>query len=163
MKKIFIILGVVFLALILAGGIGLFILNIKGNALDKESKEYTDSAVMAIVKDWNPEELTKRMSPELEKTIKPEDLEKLFGLFKKLGALKEYKGAKGDANISVTSEHGKIITAHYVANAEFEAGPAEIKINVIKHNDQWQILGFNVNSKVFLPEMQSENRVGPRT
>ncbi len=43
-----------------------------------------------------------------------------------------------------------MVSAEYVASADFEAGPAEIKMSLIKHGDQWQILGIHVNSKVFL-------------
>ena len=37
-----------------------------------------------------------------------------------------------------------------VGSVDFETGPAEIKMSLIKHGDQWQLLGININSKVFL-------------
>lgn len=152
MKKVFTILGGVFLGIIVLVVVGTAIFAVKGNALDKESKQYVDDAVPAIVSQWDMAELQKRASPELSVAVKEGDVEKLFAMFRRLGKLKEYKGSKGDARISVTTEHGKVISAAYVANAEFEAGPGEITMSLIKHGDQWQILGIHVNSEVFLQQ-----------
>jgi len=43
-----------------------------------------------------------------------------------------------------------VISAAYVAGADFANGPAEIRMSLIKHGDQWQLLGFHIDSKVFL-------------
>ena len=45
MKKFFIVLGSIFLALIVLVAIGIAFIAIKGTALDKESKAYADSAI----------------------------------------------------------------------------------------------------------------------
>jgi hypothetical protein len=39
----------------------------------------------------------------------------------------------------------------YIAKATFEKGEATIKLLLIKHGDQWQIAGFNVDSPAFVP------------
>jgi hypothetical protein len=49
MKKFFIILGSIFLAIIVLGAIGIAFVAVRGSALDKESKAYADSAIPAIV------------------------------------------------------------------------------------------------------------------
>jgi hypothetical protein len=150
MKKVLMILGGVFVVLVVLGIVGFAIVAVKGSALDKESKQYVDAAVPAIVSEWNIAEIQNRASPEFKSAVKDEDLEKLVRMYQRLGKFKAYNGAKGDANISLTSEHGKVISAAYVACAEFDTGPAEIKISLIKHGNQWQLLGININSKVFL-------------
>jgi hypothetical protein len=73
-------------------------------------------------------------------------------LFRQLGKLQAYNGAKGDAKLSVTTQNGKVISAAYFASADFDTGPAEIKISLIKHRDQWQLPGIQINSKVFMEE-----------
>lgn len=150
MKKVLIAGGVVFLVLIVIAIVDITFVGIKGRALDKESKKYVDVAVPAIVSIWNKQELLGRASSEFMAAVKDEDLNKLFDLFRKLGKLKEYNGCEGQANISVTTQHGKVISAEYVASADFDAGPANIKVNLIKHGNNWQIIGFHVDSPVFL-------------
>jgi hypothetical protein len=152
MKKTLMILGGVFLVLLVLGVAGIAIVAVKGNALDKESKQYVDAAVPAIVSGWDITEIQNRASPELKVALKDGDLEKMVRMFRRLGKLKAYNGAKGDANISVTTQHGKVISAAYVASADFDTGPAEIKMSLIKHGNQWQLLGININSKVFLEQ-----------
>jgi len=139
-------LGYVFLVVLVCFGI----LAIKGTALDKESKQYADAAILALVTNWDMNELEGRISPEFKSTVQPGDVQKLFAMLRRLGSLKEYKGYHGSSNMSFTSERGKVISATYVENAEFAAGSAEIHLALIKHGDQWQILGFHVNSKAFL-------------
>ena len=149
MKKIFIIIGIVFVILLLVGGISISFLAIKGARLDKDSKKYADSIIMAIVKEWSEEEAIRRSSPELKNIITKEELNKFFNTYRRLGKLKSYGGAIGQSNISLSSENGIEITAHYEAKAEFEAGSAKITIDLIKHDDEWQILKFNIDSTIF--------------
>ena len=40
------------------------------------------------------------------------------------------------------------IRAQYSANATFEKGPAVVQLDLIKHDNQWQVLGFFVRSPV---------------
>ena len=57
MKKFFIILGSIFLAIIVLGAIGIAFVAVRGSALDKESKAYADSAIPAIVTTWSEKAL----------------------------------------------------------------------------------------------------------
>jgi len=150
MKKFLMILGSIFLVLVMLAVIGIGIAAVKGTALDKESKAYVDSAVPAIISDWNQQELLDRASPEFRQAVKDGDLDKLYKMFRRLGKFQTYEGAKGQSNVSVTTNNGKRTSAAYTANATFETGPAVIDISLIKHDDLWQILGIHINSKVFL-------------
>ncbi|MHC4962443.1 MAG: hypothetical protein ACYTE1_07520 [Planctomycetota bacterium] len=149
-KKVILWIVFCFLLIVLTVGLLGYYLVSKGIQLDKESKDYVDTVVPNVISGWNKEELLKQASPELLGVTKDEDLDKLFTMFRKLGKLKKYKGSEGQSLISVTTEQGKKVTANYTAMAEFERGEASIKVNLIKHGDEWQILMFNVSSDIFL-------------
>src|ERR1017187_1670145 len=67
MKKFFIVLGSIFLAIVVLGAIGSAFVAVRGNALDKESKAYADAAIPAIANGWNEKELLDRASPEFKR------------------------------------------------------------------------------------------------
>lgn len=146
MKNILMILGGIFVILIVAGVIVVSILAVKGTALDKESKAYVDEVVPKILSNLNKEILFQYASDELKNSATPEEFDKIFKLFAKLGTFKEYRGSAGQSNISLTTEKGKQITGVYETHAEFENGPATINITVIKKGNNWQVIGFNINS-----------------
>ena len=146
------VLGSIFGILIIAGVIGFVILAVKGNALDAESKAYVDRVTPALLTNLNKETLFTYASDELKASASPAEFDGAFAVFAKLGKLKEYKGSKGEATMSISSERGKQITGVYQAFAEFEQGPATIKISVIKKGDRWQILGFFINSAALVKE-----------
>ena len=151
MKRAFTALGVIFaliLVAILVGGVFLFV---RGDALDRESKTYADAAIRAIVTSWDVTQLERRESPEFRKATTPEQLATLFSSFRRLGKLREYNGLIGQALMVATTQNGGSITASYITDADFENGSAKIQINLVKHGDQWQILGFRVNAGKLKP------------
>ena len=152
MRKILMILGGFFAILIIAVVIGIFILVVKGTALDKESKAYVDEVTPKILAELNKESLFQYASDELKSSASPEEFDRIFNWFTKLGQFKEYKGSSGQAGISITTERGKQITGSYQAQAEFENGPATIYITIIKKGDSWQVIGFRINSMVLVNE-----------
>ena len=149
LRKILISLGFSFLVLIFILTGGIVYVSIEGTRLDKESKEYVDAAIVAIVSNWNKDELLERASLELMEVVKKNDLDKIFGLYQKLGKLEEYKGCAGESHTSIIFGRGKTITAEYLANAEFEEGSAKVMTTLVKHGRNWQILKFYVDSNVF--------------
>jgi|SRR5262245_12727048 len=152
MKKLLIVLGIVFIVLLvgIAGLIGYAAFT--GSRLDKESKAYVDAAVPAIVSSWNEQELLRRASPEFQKAASSSDVERLFRWLRTLGRLQKYEGAQGESITSVTQQTGKVIYARYSAKAFFDAGEANIEVGLIKHGDQWQIGRFNVTSPALVPQ-----------
>jgi len=93
MKKFFIVLGSLFLALIVLVAIGIAFIAVKGTALDKESKAYADSAIPAIVTTWSEKELLDRASPEFKKAVTIDQLDGLFRAFARLGRLQKCEPA----------------------------------------------------------------------
>ena len=143
MKKRLMNPGVLLAVLIGAGIVGFFLLLDKGSELDREAKEYVDKVTPIILANLNKETLYQYASEEF-KTAPFQDA--MFAMFARLGQLREYKGSNGQTNVSDTSANEKDITGVYQAEAEFETGPAIIKLTIIKRGDRWQIIGFNISS-----------------
>jgi hypothetical protein len=150
MKKVFMVLGVVFAILVLLAGILIGYAAYTGSKLDASSKAYVDANVPPIISTWSTSELLGRASPELREAASNEQLSQLFGKLRQLGPLIKYEGAKGGTNTVVTAGSGKLITADYEASATFVNGPATIKIRLVQENGQWALLRFYVDSPIFL-------------
>src|SRR4051812_643907 len=126
MKKFFIVLGLIFLTIIVLAAIGIAFVAVRGNALDKESKAYADSAIPAIVATWSEKELLNRASPELKQAATADQLDRLFRWISGLGQLQKCEAAQGQALMSATTQSGKMISAQYTAKATFQEGEATI-------------------------------------
>lgn len=152
MKKFFQILGGVFLALILIVavlvGIGVY----QGTRLDSSSKAYVEANVKPVVETWSKNELLKRASPELVEILgkDPDQVDRLFAKFAKLGPLKSLSEPKGQSLVAVNSGTGKVVSASYTETGEFENGRADFNIRLIQIDGQWRFLGFYVNSPIML-------------
>lgn len=142
MKKFFLTLLVIGLLI----GAGIAFLVVRGGALDKESKAYADAAIPAIVTNWSEKALIDRASPELMSSAPRQKFDQLFRWFGSLGRLQSAGPAEGESLMSVTTQAGRQITAHYTVKARFEKGDAAITLALIKHGDDWQISGFHVDS-----------------
>ncbi|MDQ6630560.1 MAG: hypothetical protein M3Y82_02245 [Verrucomicrobiota bacterium] len=151
MKKFFIVLGLIFFTVIVIGAIGIGFIAYRGNALDKESKAYADSAIPTIVTGWNENELLARASSEFKQAVTTDQLDRLFRWVSGLGQLQKCDPAQGHALMSATTQAGKMISAKYTARATFQKGEATIKLGLIKHGNQWQILSFYVASPALVP------------
>jgi hypothetical protein len=152
MKKTLMIIGGIFAILIVAGVIGISVLAVKGTALDEESRVYVDEVTPKILSNLSKETLFQYASDELKSAASPEEFDKIFNWFAKLGRFQEYKGSNGQVTTSLTTEQGKQITGSYQAQAEFEKGPATIKIKTIKKGDNWKVLGFHITSMALANE-----------
>jgi len=147
MKKTFIILGVAFGVLIVVGFIGAYLVQVKGSALDKESKAYVDEVTPIILSRLNKETLFQYASDDLKNSGSSEEIDRIFNRLGKLGQFKEYKGSSGQARILVSKGKRKQITGLYEAKAEFGSGTATIKITTIRKENGWQIAQFRINTE----------------
>ena len=57
MKKLCIVLGLVFCAIFALGAIGIAFVRVRGTELDKESKAYADAAIPGMINAWNEKKL----------------------------------------------------------------------------------------------------------
>ena len=149
MKRFFIAVAWVCLALIILGAVAFTLMAIRstvrisdrvGRELDKESRAYADATIREIITSWSEKELLDRASPDYKSAVTIKHLNGLFCRCRALGMLQKREPAKGDAEISI----GTPIRAEYTAKARFEKGEVTIRLGLIKHGDQWQILNFNV-------------------
>ena len=150
MKKFFVVMGVIFCGLIVLALIGLVIGAIRGTKLDQESRACAGATIAAVVTTWDEDAFFARASPELKKLVTANDGDRLFRAFSQLGHLKHCDPVKGQSTTFAVIGQPRRTTGHYEARAEFEKGSAVIKIDLIKHGDQWQVLGFHIDSPFFL-------------
>jgi len=146
MKKLCIVLGLVFCVIFALGAIGIAFVTVRGNELDKESKAYADAAVPAVIDGWNEKELLDRGSPQFKRAATQKLLDQTFYHFRGLGRLKKCEPVHRQDGLSGTVPTDKTVAAQYTAKATFENGPATITLGLIKRADQWQISRFVVNS-----------------
>jgi hypothetical protein len=151
MKKLLIILGVIFLIVIILVAAGIAFVAVRGSALDKQSKAYVDRNVPLIFSSWDDQVLWSQASPEFVQATTKDKQDRLFvGLSHKFGKMQAYQGCDGQAYMNDSAHSGEVVGAVYTARLIFDAGPADIKVTLIKHGDKWQIEGFNINSAVLL-------------
>lgn len=164
MKTFFAVLGVIFLILLLIalGGVGVGFFAFGGNpvdaigiglltpriaTLDNEGKAYADTVIPAIAGSWNVNEVLNRESPEFKQTVSQQQLEQMLQRAATLGHLQKCEPAQGQSMISIRTQ-AKEIKGDYAAKATFEKGEAVVQVSIIKHDDQWQILGLFVKPLV---------------
>jgi hypothetical protein len=152
MKKFLMIMGAIFCALIVLAIVAGIFGAIRGARLDKESRAYADEVIPAIVTTWDVDAFFARTSPELKKLVTANDADRLFRSFSQLGHLEHRDPARGQAMTSAILGQPRRTTGHYEAAAQFKNGSATIKIDLIKHGNQWQLLGFHIDSPAFLPK-----------
>ncbi len=118
-----------------------------GKSLDKESKAFVDTAVQAIVSGWDVEELQKRASDEFNNSVDDADLIRYFAILRKMGSLREYRGAMGESQITLSFLNGVAITAVYSASADCDEGAVDLQLTLIKQKGRWWILGIRITPR----------------
>jgi hypothetical protein len=149
-------LGALFLAvLLLLGGLAALYVP-KGFAMQKSAVSYMKTHLPLIVADWNADEVVKRGAPEFLVPAVREGLPTVFQQLSQLGKFKSMGKPQGTvvvANLqlafhrnSVSAETGgtlpKPVWAELVADAEFDAAPAKVKLTLVRRGDDWRIVGF---------------------
>ncbi|MDO8458142.1 MAG: hypothetical protein Q7T07_14670 [Burkholderiaceae bacterium] len=148
--------GGVFLLTALLLGVLAAIFVPKGFAMQKSAIAYMETNVPLIVENWNPEEVTRRAAPEFLVPAVREGLPIVFQQLSKLGKLKKLGKAEGGMvvadlqlafhgtrfSVRTNSNIPQPVWAEFVANADFEGGPAKVKMTLVRRSDDWRILGF---------------------
>jgi hypothetical protein len=151
LKKGLMALGAITLTVIVGITIVFAIMSVMGPKFDSESKKFVEETVPIICSSWNYQDLTCRASTELLNSASDEDFKLVFKNFsEKLGHLKKHKVSAGEARIGFFIQNGKVVTADYIVDAEFDKGPATIHIRLIKRGDKWQYKQFFINSPAFI-------------
>jgi hypothetical protein len=118
---------------------------------DKSARRYVAAAVPAIFNDWNVDALKQRASEQLNDDPQfSSGASRLFLMLDKaLGELKETEEPRGNAGYGWgDASPAQGTYGDYFIRAEFERGPAELRLLVVREHGAWRIRGFNVNSPV---------------
>ncbi|HEX7531447.1 MAG TPA: hypothetical protein VF333_09905 [Pyrinomonadaceae bacterium] len=152
MKKVLMVLGGLFVAFVTVVVIAAAVFIPRALKLDKDAAAYIEQAVPKIAEHWDTQALLDRASPEFMSVTKsPEDLKRLFIVFRRLGALKHFDTPKGTVSNGVFSDTGSFSVGHYTVRGTFDHGAADITIQVRRTRNGWTIDGFHINSELFLP------------
>ena len=152
MKKVLIGCGGISIVLLLVAGVIALIFIPRSLRLDKEATAYIEAAVPQIASAWDPQALIDRASPDLLAAVKShDDLERLFVAYRRLGSLQKLEKPTGNVTSGAFSGSGAFTIGQYTANATFENGQAQLRIQVRRVGASWKIDAFHINSDLFLP------------
>jgi hypothetical protein len=155
-KKILIGCGAISIVLLLIAGVVALIFIPRSMRLGNEATAYIEDAVPQIANTWNPQALIDRASPELLAAVKSQDdWERLFTAYRQLGRLHKLEKPTGNVTSGAFSQTGSFTIGQYMANATFENGQAQVRIQVRRVGDTWKIDAFQINSDLFLPPKAS--------
>lgn len=124
----------------------------RGLHLQAGAAAYVEAAVPQLVAHWTPDALQQRAAPELLQQTDRQQLAALFAWFSTLGELIHMDtpvGHIGRGTYPGTTFSGT--WADYVTHAQFDAGTAQIKTVLRRHDGRWQIIGFHITSAALLP------------
>lgn len=161
----FLLLGFFLLLIMLAAAIAalFYRLNLKKSIpnfqeISQEAEDFINTALPAIVANWDAEELRKRATLKLLESAEPKNLDIFFESCSNLGHLQVYSRAKGQWSSSgqylsnIFAEKAepqkiadKFVVGNYAAEAEFEKGTAQIKAQIIRQDNQWFVNSLTVS------------------
>jgi hypothetical protein len=149
MKKILLAFGLMFMLILIGVGYALVAIYGDQSELNQSSKAFVDQNIPPILSTWSSTNLMALGSEELQQAVSSAQMGLTFERYSGLGTLQSYAGAQGKAKIDFSLSTFKVVTAHYVADAQFEKGPARITVNLIKSKGGWWVSSFNIASPVF--------------
>jgi hypothetical protein len=120
-------------------------------AVEADAKQAAREAVLAVVTTWNPDDLLKRGSRELDSAQNRAKIGRLFSLYRRLGTLKNLGDPQGTSEMKflLGAKHNGV-TARYSFKATFSAGDATVTIRTRKETSGWKITAFRIDSDAFL-------------
>lgn len=121
------------------------------NKLDGKAEPLITKVLQEQSPSWKYETLKPYLSKLWLRGVKEEQTRKLLKLFNKLGKLKSIKAITWSGCSSyTTTEYGDIDRCNYVANVDYENGPATVAVGVVLEKKNPKIIELHVNSNVFL-------------
>lgn len=163
MRRILNVLGALYaLALLAAISAWAYVLWQNGK-LNESAAAYLEANLPAIVRPWNAAELERRLAPEMLTAYNRNAIEGYFSSLAALGGLKSLgkpAGRVGRGAYPGTAINGT--WAEYGVNAQFDAGPAEIKLVLKRVDEGWQIASFYVATAALAPPGGETQRRTPK-
>lgn len=152
MYRVLIIVGIVAIVCVVILASVIAFLAVRGRGNDETSAKAANDIVLAIASNWSEDGFNANATPELRKVATPEEIGRLFKLYRRLGALKSLGKPEGESVAMVGfGSQSSGLTAHYLFHATFSNGPATIRVRLRENDARWQLESFRVESKVFLP------------
>lgn len=123
----------------------------RGPAVEAESQKAAREAVVAIVTNWDQQELLRRSSDELKSVLPPDKVGRIFATYRRLGKLQSLGAPQGKAEVKFLAGSKNGVNTRYSFPATFSAGKATITIRMRKTEAAgWKMFGFTINSDAFL-------------
>ncbi len=118
---------------------------INNRKLDLSSHRYADSAIRAIVSNWNSQALLSRASSGLSHSIRNRsEIASTFDGFRAMGKLESVDTSIGHTVVLSRADRAPLTMAQYTAMARFENGPAQIRMTLIRAGSSWRVVNFGV-------------------
>ena len=158
MRKIIAICAAASAAVLFTFAVAIAIVAVASKKLDLESHQYADASILAVVARWDTGALMTRASAQLGAS--PEsanEIRNVFSGFRILGQLTKYDGSYGSAQFIVKPNGDAVAMAEYVARAEFQNGPAGIRVTLIRIGDGWKILRFAVSPIISIDRLNPKH------
>src|SRR5262249_4895161 len=112
-----------------------------------EARAYVDKIVPAVVGRWSTGDLLANASREMLRDITLDRIDTLFASFKqRLRPLPAYGGCQRQNCFFSFTTRGRVLTYVYLGTAEFERGPANIRVRAVWRDGQWKLSDFYVFS-----------------
>jgi hypothetical protein len=115
-----------------------------GGTLDKGSKELTDSSILAMSEGRARDTLMERASTNLKEHLDDSALAAMASGMTGMGKLVKYEGSQGESHTAISPGKETEITAHYVANADYERGSLKFVVDLVFVKGEWKIDKLNI-------------------
>ena len=142
MKWLWITLGIVFVVCCGGGSLIGYIVYNNAKGVSDDAGKFGDASITAICTNWDANALNARAAPELLDQNPEGTLEKVVDTLRNsLGPMKSF--TSHITNLNAKTENGQSwVEVQMVANGQFEKGPGEIELTLLKRGDKWSILKF---------------------
>lgn len=157
MKKVLLVGGVLLslvLVLLVAGSGAWFYLSgthfYFQHSTDRQTEEFARRTIEQVFANWNNEKFIRRANERFFQTTPREQLQRLFRVLEdKLGTMHWHNGIQKSQAVKSVGKNGQT-TAQFLTYATYEKGEARIRLSLVRQDQTWEILGFNVNSQSLL-------------
>lgn len=142
MKWLWITLGIIFVVCCGGGALTFFLVYNGAKGISDEAGKFADTSITAICTTWDVNALNSRAAPELTAQNPPGTLENVVATLKEsLGPMKSF--TSHITNINAKNENGQSwVEVQVSATGQFEKGPGELELTLLKRGDKWSILKF---------------------
>ena len=113
-----------------------------------ETEEYAIGTILSIVSGWNAQAFAERVAPQRQSGLSRTDIDRIISNYRKLGKLKVFKSPGVRASIALTAVHVTESSASYTVKLDFDEGPAEVAITLVRLEEGWKIAKFGMASVV---------------